>query len=113
MYVLDQKEEKYVLLCEPHFFYIKVGFKGVYISRTCFPDGMLIKLLVFLAPILTCSQRMAINLLNQNACILSMHFNDTLLTYTILNVSCYLQIMTSFLSQCCFPACSSKWLTPV
>ena len=22
----------------PQFFYIKVGFKGVYISRTCFPD---------------------------------------------------------------------------
>ena len=24
--------------CEPHFYYIKVGFKGVYLSRTCFPD---------------------------------------------------------------------------
>ena len=22
----------------PRFFYIKVGYKGVYISRTCFPD---------------------------------------------------------------------------
>ena len=22
----------------PHFYYIKVGFKGVFISRTCFPD---------------------------------------------------------------------------
>ena len=25
--------------CIPQFFYIKVGFKGVYIARTCFPDG--------------------------------------------------------------------------
>ena len=24
---------------DPRFFYIKVGFKGVYISRTCYPDG--------------------------------------------------------------------------
>ena len=23
---------------EPHFYYIKVGFKGVYIIRTCFRD---------------------------------------------------------------------------
>ena len=26
--------------CIPQFFYIKVGFKGVYITRTCFPDDM-------------------------------------------------------------------------
>ena len=26
--------------CIPQFFYIKVGFKGVYISRTCFSDAM-------------------------------------------------------------------------
>ena len=25
----------------PQFFYIKVGFKGVYFSWTCFPDGIL------------------------------------------------------------------------
>ena len=24
--------------CKPQFFYIKVGFKGVIIARTCFPD---------------------------------------------------------------------------
>ena len=24
------------------FFYIKVGYKGVYISRTCFPDDMIL-----------------------------------------------------------------------
>ena len=23
----------------PHFFYIKVGCKGVFITRTCYPDG--------------------------------------------------------------------------
>ena len=27
---------------DPCFFYIKVGFKGVYISRACFPDGRVI-----------------------------------------------------------------------
>ena len=27
----------------PQFFYIKVGLKGVYISRTCFPDGNYLK----------------------------------------------------------------------
>ena len=26
---------------QPHFFYIKAGFKGVYISWTCFPDATL------------------------------------------------------------------------
>ena len=25
--------------CIPQFFYVKVGFKGVYIARTCFPDA--------------------------------------------------------------------------
>ena len=25
----------------PSFFYIKVGFKGLYISRRCFPDGLI------------------------------------------------------------------------
>ena len=24
--------------CIPQFYYIQVGFKGVYIARTCFPD---------------------------------------------------------------------------
>ena len=24
--------------CKPHFYYLKVGFKGVLIARTCFPD---------------------------------------------------------------------------
>ena len=29
--------KKYVYSCLPQFSYIKVGFKGVYTSRTCFP----------------------------------------------------------------------------
>ena len=29
--------------CKPQFFYIKVGFKGVYITRTCFHYVILIK----------------------------------------------------------------------
>ena len=30
--------EKYVYPLKPHFYLIKVGFKGVYITWTCFPD---------------------------------------------------------------------------
>ena len=33
------KNEKYVYPCRSQFCYIKVGFKGVYLSRACFPDG--------------------------------------------------------------------------
>ena len=32
------KLRKLGIPCKPQFFYIKVGFKGVYISRTRFPD---------------------------------------------------------------------------
>ena len=32
------KKEKQVYHCIPQFCYIKVGFKGVYITQTCFPD---------------------------------------------------------------------------
>ena len=35
---LEQKYEKYVYPCIPQFYYIKVGFKGVIIAPTCFPD---------------------------------------------------------------------------
>ena len=38
IYVLEQKYEKWVYPCIPQFCYIKVGFMGVSISRTCFPD---------------------------------------------------------------------------
>ena len=38
MYVLEQKQENKVYPLKPQFFYIKVGFEGVYIARTCFPD---------------------------------------------------------------------------
>ena len=38
------------ILCTPEnpsfFFYVKVGFARVYISRTCFPDGCLIELVL-------------------------------------------------------------------
>ena len=34
------KNKKNVHPCESQIFYIKVGFKGVYISRTCFPAGL-------------------------------------------------------------------------
>ena len=33
------KIRKIGIPCIPQFYYIKVGFKGVYITRTCFPDG--------------------------------------------------------------------------
>ena len=32
------KIRKKVYPCIPQFYCIKVGFKGVYITRTCFPD---------------------------------------------------------------------------
>ena len=35
----SKNKKKYVYPCIPQFCYIKVGFKGVYMSRTCFPDG--------------------------------------------------------------------------
>ena len=38
MYVLDKRYENKVYPSKPQFYYIKVGFKGVYIARTCFPD---------------------------------------------------------------------------
>ena len=34
----QQKYEKIVYPSKPHFFYIKVGCKGVFITRTCYPD---------------------------------------------------------------------------
>ena len=39
IYVLEQKYEKNVFPCKPQFYYIKVGCKGVFITRTCFHDG--------------------------------------------------------------------------
>ena len=35
MYVLEQKYQNNVYPCKPHFRYLKVGCKGVYITRTC------------------------------------------------------------------------------
>ena len=35
------KNKKRVYHCKPQFYYIKVGYKGVYITRTCFPDVLL------------------------------------------------------------------------
>ena len=32
-------KNKKVYPCIPQFYYIKVGFKGVFITRTCFPDA--------------------------------------------------------------------------
>ena len=32
--------EKNVYPCKSQFYYIKVGCKGVYITRTCFHDGL-------------------------------------------------------------------------
>ena len=43
----SKNKKKYVYPCEPQFYYIKVGFKGVYISRTCFPDECILLSLSF------------------------------------------------------------------
>ena len=40
MFWSKNKKNRYAP-CIPQFFYIKVGFKGVFIARTCFPDDML------------------------------------------------------------------------
>ena len=34
------KIRKNVYPCTPQFYYIKVGCKGVYITRTCYPDAL-------------------------------------------------------------------------
>ena len=39
MFWIKNKKIRYTP-ANPSFFYIKVGFKGVYISRTCFPDEL-------------------------------------------------------------------------
>ena len=47
IYVLKQKYEKIVNPCTPQFHYIKVGCKGVFITRTCLHDvntGFLMRL---------------------------------------------------------------------
>ena len=37
---LEQKYEKNVCPCKPQFYYIKVGCKGVFITRTRYPDEL-------------------------------------------------------------------------
>ena len=39
IYVLEQKSENNVYPGKPQFHYIKLGCKGVYITRTCYHDG--------------------------------------------------------------------------
>ena len=39
MFWIKNKKNRYTP-CKPQFFYIRVRFKGIYISRTCFPDEM-------------------------------------------------------------------------
>ena len=34
----SKNKKKYAYPNKPHFFYIKVGCKGVFITRTCYPD---------------------------------------------------------------------------
>ena len=36
------KNKKNVYPCKPQFYYIKVGIKGVFVTRTCFHDGMVL-----------------------------------------------------------------------
>ena len=40
------KHRLWVHPCIPQFYYIKVGYKGVYISRICFPDDSTVTLTV-------------------------------------------------------------------
>ena len=41
MFWSKKRKKKYVYPSKPHFFYIKVGCKGVFITRTCYPDDTL------------------------------------------------------------------------
>ena len=43
----SKKKEKYVYPSKPHFFYIKVGCKGVFITRTCYPDDSFIHSFIY------------------------------------------------------------------
>ena len=43
----SENKKKYVYLCKPQFYYIKVGCKGIFISRTCFHDEIRFKILFF------------------------------------------------------------------
>ena len=38
MFWRKNKKNRYTYPCITQFYYIKVGYKGVFISRTCFPD---------------------------------------------------------------------------
>ena len=38
----SKNKKKYIYPCIPQFCYIKMGFKGVFIARTCFPDAYLV-----------------------------------------------------------------------
>ena len=50
------KNKKTVYPCKPQFYYIKVGCKGVFVTRTCFRDGLYQYLVMayhsFIVPIL-------------------------------------------------------------
>ena len=37
----SKNKKKYVYPSKPHFFYIKVGCNGVFITRTCYPDVLI------------------------------------------------------------------------
>ena len=40
MFCIKKEKKKIVIPCIPQFCYIKVGLKGVYITRTCFHDEL-------------------------------------------------------------------------
>ena len=39
MFWAKNKKNRYVYPCIPQFYYVKVGYNGVFIAWTCFPDG--------------------------------------------------------------------------
>ena len=46
----SKNKKKNVYPCKPQFYYIKIGGKGVYISRTCYHDGSLLSRLNIVVP---------------------------------------------------------------
>ena len=43
IYVLEQKLEKSIYPTKTQFYYIKMGFKGVKLTRTCYPDEYFVR----------------------------------------------------------------------
>ena len=58
--MFSSKNKKKVYPCEPQFYYIKVGCKGVFVARTCFHDETKVLISCMVAVQLICAVVLAI-----------------------------------------------------